>query len=281
MTKDLIKLYNIKAKKSLWQNFLLDDNILEKIANYTNITWENIIEVWPWFWALTEKLSEKDPSILKLVELDNDMIDILYKRKILWDFKWTYFDIINQDILKYQSDIEDYKVIANIPYYITSPIINHFLYEQKYLPKEMIILMQKDVWDKILIWNFQEDKKKTKTSVLSLLVSKKYYTKKVVNVSKESFSPRPKVESIVLYFEKHDLFSEISDNIFLEIIKLWFKEPRKKLIKNLCTSLLKKEELLKIFDKLGIKEATRAEDLDIYKWIDLVNSINPSGRKVI
>lgn len=281
MTKDLIKLYNIKAKKSLWQNFLFDDNVLDKIVNYTNIFWENIIEVWPWFWALTQKLSDKDPKTLRLIELDNDMIDILEKRKILWDFKNTDIEIINKDILKYFPDLNDYKVIANIPYYITSPIINHFLYEQEHLPKEMIILMQKDVWDKILAWNFEDWKKKTKTSVLSLLISKKYYTKKIIDVSKECFSPKPKVESIVLYFEKHNLFSDISDDTFLDTIKIWFKEARKKLIKNLWNLSLKKEELLKVFDKLEIDESARAEDLDIYKWINLVNSINPSWREVI
>ena len=144
---DIIKKYNIKAKKSLWQNFLMNLWVLDEICNITNIKEQNILEVWPWFWALTQRLLECNPKSLKLVELDTDMISILNQRIDKNDLiiSNTDFEINNIDILKYEPTFSDYKVIANIPYYITSPILFRFLYELKNKPTEMIILMQKEV----------------------------------------------------------------------------------------------------------------------------------------
>jgi 16S rRNA (adenine1518-N6/adenine1519-N6)-dimethyltransferase len=101
---------------------------------------------------LTEKILQNNPEKLELIELDNDMIDILEDRINLGDLKVenTDFNINNIDILKYNPNFQDYIVIANIPYYITSPILKHFLYDVENKPKKMLILMQKDVGDKII-----------------------------------------------------------------------------------------------------------------------------------
>ncbi len=266
---DILKKYNVIAKKSLGQNFLVDDNILDKIVTYKEIFWENIVEVWPGYWALTEKLLNKKPKSLKLIELDLDMVKILEDRisnKEL-NIQEIDFEIKNIDVLKFELNEEhkDYNVIANIPYYITSPILRHFLYDVKFSPKSMIILMQKDVWDKIL---------SDKSSVLWLFVAKKCFVKQVVLVPNSCFFPVPKVESIVLYFEKHNIFDEIcSDEDFLKIIKMWFKEARKKLIKNFISSWFPKEKLLSCFKELNISETTRAEELNIDIWCNLVKLI--------
>ncbi len=149
---NIIKKYHIKAKKSLWQNFLVDIEKLFFISNKLEIKWKNIVEVGPWYGALTEKLLEKKPKALNLIELDNNMVNILKDRIESWDLKaWkTNLTIENIDVLKYFPDFENYFVIANIPYYITSPILRHFFYDVKNTPEKMLILMQKDVWDKIL-----------------------------------------------------------------------------------------------------------------------------------
>lgn len=266
MSREILEKYSIRAKKALWQNFLVDDLIVEEIAHSTTVTWENIVEVGPGYGALTEKLFNQNPKSLQLVELDTDMIEILNDRKkngdfTLWD---TQFNIHHIDVLKFQPDFEDwYNVIANIPYYITSPILRHFLYDVDNKPKSMVILMQADVWDKIL-WSG-----KNKSSVLSLFIEKKCHVSEVIRVPNTSFIPAPKVESSVLYFETHWDFHDVSDKNFLELIKKWFSEPRKKLSKNLMKHGFDKDIVLQVFNELEIWENIRAEALDIYDWIDL------------
>ena len=202
---------------------------------------------------------------MTLIELDNDMIDVLNLRVKNKDLiiDWIDFSIEKIDILDYLPLYKEYFVIANIPYYITSPIIRHFLYDVSNKPEKMLILMQKDVWDKIL-WKW-----KNKSSVLSLFIDKKCYVKEVLFVWKENFIPAPKVESSVLLFEIHNLYWDISDEKFLDLIKKGFKEPRKKLFKNLLTSGYDKDKLIQIFKDFWIDENIRGEDLDIEIWSKL------------
>ena len=270
MTLNIFKKYCIKAKKSLWQNFLVNEVILEEIVESVLIKWRNIVEVGPWYWALTEKIIQKKPKNLTLVELDNDMINIIKDRVKNKDLNidWINFEIKNSDILEYEAEYKNYSVIANIPYYITSPILRHFLYKVENTPKSMLILMQNDVWDKILGW------KKNKTSVLSLFITKKCFVKKILFVWKENFIPEPKVESSVLLFKKHDLHIDIEDEDFLRIIKIWFSEPRKKLIKNLIKWGFTKELIIQAFLKLWIEDNSRWEDLNISIWYKLIKEIN-------
>lgn len=270
MTLEILRKYNIKAKKILWQNFLVNENIVNEISEVIEVNWKNIIEVWPWYWALTEKLINKKPKSLNLVELDKEMIDVLNKRIDNWDFilDWVDFKINNIDVLKYIPSFSNYSVIANIPYYITSPILRHFLYDVENKPKSMVILMQKDVWDKIL-WKWKE-----KSSVLSLFVLKKCNVREVLFVWKENFIPAPKVESSVLLFENHDLYNEIEDSKFFEFIKKAFKEPRKKLSKNLINSGYEKDLIMQVFLKFSIEENTRWEDIDISTWCQIFWEFN-------
>jgi len=276
MSLDLLKKYKVKAKKSLWQNFLVNEKIVEDIADTLDIKEKNIVEVWPGYGALTEKLLEKNPKSLTLIELDNDMIDILNDRIQNKDLKvWnTKFEIKNIDVLKYNPEFKEYFVIANIPYYITSPILKHFLYNVENYPEKMLILMQKDVGDKILKWQLKEEeitkKNKNKTSVLSLFVAKKAFVSEILFVWKNNFIPAPKVESSVLLFEKHNLYDDLDDKEFLDFIKKWFSEPRKKLVKNLIKNWLNKEKLLKTFEELNLDENLRPEDLKLETWIELI-----------
>ena len=274
MTLDLIKKYTIKAKKSLWQNFLVNDDILQSIADTFEIKDKNIIEVWPWYGALTEKLLEKNPLKLTLIELDREMVEILQNRINSWDFKNSEkICIKNIDVLKYFPEFkEDYFVIANIPYYITSPILRHFLYDLEKSPEKMLILMQKDVWDKIILW--QEKNWKVKSSVLSLFVAKKCTAREIIFVWKQNFFPAPKVESSVILFERHNDFDFLDDKIFFDFIKKAFVEPRKKLINNLSKAGFDKDFVKNIFKQKNIDENIRPEDLSISNWCDLILDFN-------
>ncbi|MDD3145438.1 MAG: 16S rRNA (adenine(1518)-N(6)/adenine(1519)-N(6))-dimethyltransferase RsmA [Candidatus Gracilibacteria bacterium] len=270
MTLEILKKYNIKAKKSLGQNFLVNENIVNEISEVIEVTGKNIIEVGPGYGALTEKLINKKPKSLNLVELDREMINILNRRIDNGDFTLdgVYFKINNIDVLKYIPENKDYSVIANIPYYITSPILRHFLYDVENKPESMVILMQKDVGDKIL------GKGKEKTSVLSLFVAKKCNIKDVLFVGKENFIPAPKVESSVLLFETHNLYNHINDKEFMDFIKKGFSEPRKKLSKNLLKYGYDKDLIIQVFSKYSIGDNTRGEDINIATWCNLFLEFN-------
>lgn len=263
---DIFKKYNIRAKKGLWQNFLQDDFILNEIAKSVKIEGRNIVEIGPGYWALTEKILEQEPKNLDLVELDIQMVKILKSRIENKDFHWenTRLEIHHIDVLKYQPVHTQYDVIANIPYYITSPILRYFLYEIENKPKHMVILMQEDVGNKIL------GKWKNKSSVLSLFIEKKSEVSEIIKVPKECFIPTPKIESSVLFFESHNLYDDINDENFLAIIKKWFAEPRKKLSNNLIKWGYSREKITQLFENLEFWINTRGEDLDIGQWIEIV-----------
>ena len=267
MGLEILKKYNIKAKKSLWQNFLVNDEIVKQIAEIADIKWQNIIEVGPGYWALTEKLLVKNPKRLTLIELDRDMVEVLEKRVKNWDLKINNIDfqIKNIDILKFIPEYENYYVIANIPYYITSPILRHFLYDVEKNPEKMIILMQKDVWNKII--------NSKKSSVLSLMISKKAKVEEKIFVAKDNFIPAPKVESSVLLFELHNLYDKYDDEKFLDFIKKSFTNPRKKLVNNLAKFWYDKKEIIKKLQKWWFWENTRPEELNINDWCELIKSI--------
>ncbi len=262
MSIELLKKYNIWAKKSLGQNFLIDDKKVQDIADYCELKGKNIVEVWPGYGALTEKLVVKNFNTLTLIELDSDMIEVLEDRNLS-----DKIDIKNMDVLEYSPDFEKYSVIANIPYYITSPILRHFLYGVENKPEQMLILMQQDVGDKIL-WTG-----KNKSSVLSLFIEKKCRVEEVLLVPKECFHPMPKIESSVLHFETHDDYQNIDDEKFLKIIKAWFGSPRKKLLKNFDHAWFDKQTIENIFQKIWIDENIRWEDLNIAQWCELVSKI--------
>lgn len=264
---DIIKEFHIKAKKSFGQNFLINTSVLETIASEFNIEWKNIVEVGPGYGALTQYLLAEQPDSLTLVELDRDMIAVLETRIGKWelDTKNTDFEIKNQDVLLYEPKYEKYFVIANIPYYITSPILKRFLYDTKHKPEAMLILMQKEVAEKIV-------SRKNKTSVLSLFIQKKAHTSKVIDVKNTDFKPAPKVDSIVLKFESHSLYSDSDDEKFLEFIKIAFKEPRKFLIKNLA-SKYEISKLEQVFDELWLDKKIRAEDVQIEDYLKMMEKI--------
>ena len=270
MSRDILQKYQIRAKKSLGQNFLVDENILHKIAISIEVFGKNILEVGPGYGALTEKLLEMKPKALHLVELDRSMIEILEDRIQRQDFnlQGIYFQIFQQDILQYIPIFQKYDVIANIPYYITSPILRHFLYDITNIPEKMLILMQKDVADKIL------GGKKKKSGVLSLFIEKKCRVSEQLFVPKESFIPAPKIESSVLLFEVHHLYEHINDDAFLQLIKAGFSEPRKKLIKNLAKAYYDGKKVSEFLVKKWLDENFRGEDGGIEFWCEFYVFLN-------
>lgn len=215
--------HQIRAKKSLWQNFLIDEDALSDIATATDIFGKNIIEVGPGYGALTKHLIELNPADIELVELDDDMLPLLSE-------SFPGITIHHTDVLRFIPNQEEYSVIANIPYYITSPILFHFLYDIPHAPENMVIMMQKEVGEKILAGRAS----KPHHSLLSLSMEQACENIEAIRyVWRNSFRPAPKVDSIVLKFiVKQDRNRETEERL----IKLWekaFTHPRKTLLSNL------------------------------------------------
>lgn len=262
------RIANIRAKKSLWQNFLIDEEILFQITSATHVHEKNIIEVGPWYGALTDFLIEQKPNTLTLVELDPDMIEILQERhKAHWSDFWWNINIIHQDILKFSPPQTPYSVIANIPYYITSPILFHFLYpflEKNTFssPEEMVILMQKEVGEKIL-----ENIKKPKFSYLSLTMHQACdVIEPICVVPNSAFDPVPKVDSIVLKFSIKKERDFILEKQLLELWNKCFSHPRKTLIYNLKSAGKFSEIILETLNTLWYSNNVRAEAIKKEDW---------------
>lgn len=258
----------IRAKKSLGQNFLIDIDALVDISSATEITNKNIVEVGPGYGALTDFLLENSPKNLTLVELDTDMIEILEEKK---QTEWKNFSekitILHTDVLKFSPEYEAYALIANIPYYITSPILFHFLYPDNFkTPDEMVILMQKEVGEKILA-----EGRKNHFSYFSLAMWQACERIDFVRlVPASSFDPAPKVGSIVLRFiPKKSRNPELEKKI-LEFWNIAFKHPRKTLAFNLKSAGIFPENFVQILEEFGYSEKIRAEAIAISDWEKII-----------
>jgi len=230
---------------------------------------DTVLEIGPGQGALTEKLLETGAKIIA-VEKDDRLIDLL-NEKFTIAVENDHFTLIHGDILELDLNslglkTGDYKLIANIPYYITGLIFRKFL-SGDIQPSKLVIMVQKEIADRIIA-------REGKGSLLSLSVKAYGTTKKVMKVEKENFSPKPKVDSAILLVNNisKDFFKEISEEKFFEVIKTGFAHKRKVLIANLKEKF-GQNDLLKIFQDLKIPEKARSEDLTLENWKKLVKSI--------
>ena len=257
----------IKAKKSLGQNFLQDESVLKKIAD--SITTEKndlIIEIGPGTGALTKYLKEKD-SFLICYELDERLKAILKKEET------DKTKIIFKDFL--QANIEEdckifpYEriyIIANIPYYITTPIIKHIIHLKKL--KSMTLLVQKEVAERL------SASPKTK-AYGSLTVYLNYYFNihYLFDVSKFAFNPVPKVESAVINFERKEKLPDVKkEELLFKLINDAFKMKRKTLKNNLKDYDWNK--IKTVLEQNDLLETTRAEELSLEVFIEIANALS-------
>ena len=270
----------ITKKKSLGQNFLKDEGVLDKIILAGELSAsDNVLEIGPGEGVLTKKLLEKVGQVVviekdeRLGDKDSMLQKICRKSNLLQGKIKLYFE----DILKVKLpdvlgenhfDSEGYKVIANIPYYITGKILR-LLFQQKPLPKIVVLLVQKEVAERIVAQNNRQ-------SILSLSVQ--YYgSAEIVDyVSKEAFEPIPKVNSAILRIRPWvDVeFNRKEEKKFFQLIKIGFSSPRKKLLKNLSNGLqVDKNKLENIFQKMDLDLNIRAENLSVMEWKELIGEL--------
>ena len=266
--KRIFKKGDLKILKSLGQNFLIDEKVLQRIVEVSDLKKEDVVfEIGPGFGTLTEELLEKCGKVIA-IEKDKKLAELL-KSKI----SCKNVEVINDDILKIElkefikkhSSNEKYKLVSNIPYYITSPIIKMFL-ESDIQPESIVLLMQKEVAERICA-------KPGKLSVLALSVQVYGEPEIAGYVDKPSFYPEPKVDSAILKIKnihRDAINCDFTKDLF-KIIKIGFSSKRKKLVNNFSAGLhIKKTQSEKILLNAEIGLNARAQELSLEEWRKLV-----------
>ncbi|MCX6766705.1 MAG: 16S rRNA (adenine(1518)-N(6)/adenine(1519)-N(6))-dimethyltransferase RsmA [Candidatus Moranbacteria bacterium] len=251
-------------KKSLGQNFLTNENIARQIVMSANLTSSNnVIEIGPGEGILTKHLAGSGAHVLA-IEIDQRLIESLKKN-------FENIEIIEGDILKIDlprliegNNFENYKVVANLPYYITSKIIR-LLLETKYPPSGMILMVQKEVGERIIALDGKE-------SLLSISV--KFYADPEIlfEVPRENFDPTPEVDSVVIKIKRKNNPPEADASEFFRLVRAGFSAKRKMLVNNLADLGHPKAELLDILKKAGLESTIRAEKLSVEDWVKLCNN---------
>ena len=275
-TKFIMKKYNIKANKNLGQNFLVSSDAINQIVNSGEIEKDDlIIEIGPGLGTLTKELLERAKKVI-CVELDNKMVEILNERFSLYD----NLEILNQDILKTdlkeiikkektQNNIKDVKIIANLPYYITTPIIMKLL-EEKLDLKSITVMIQKEVAERLIATPGEKN-----TGAITYTVYYYAEAKKITEVPNTSFIPEPEVTSEVIRLDirKNPPVETKNTEMMFKIIKNAFMQRRKTLLNSLTnTKILKnKEEGTKILKRLNLNENIRAEELTLKKFAEITD----------
>lgn len=273
LTKNIVKKYGFKFSKSLGQNFLIDDTVLEDIIQAADITPDDlVIEIGPGVGTLTRLLLQRAKKVCA-VELDTDLIPILNEE--LKDF--DNFTIIHGDALKVDfreiiGEEKSVKVVANLPYYVTTPIISRLL-KGDYNFSSITIMIQKEVAERIAA------KENTKEyGALSLLVQYHCSVDVVRKVSPAAFIPQPKVDSMVIKLNKLPKPRvDVSDEeFFFKVIRESFNMRRKTLSNSLKNLKIDKEKLQKAFEDSGIDPKRRGETLSIEEFAKLADCIKES-----
>ncbi len=254
-----------KAKKSFGQNFLIDGSIVNKIVEAADIQkGETVFEIGPGTGLLTDALVRAGARVIA-IELDHDLVAPL-KEKFGDAIELIEGDVLKMDVNRLIGDSKTFKLVANIPYNITSQIIERFLSREP-RPTRMVLMVQKEVADRILA-------KPPQMSLLSVVSQIYAECSRVTNVKAGSFRPIPKVDSTVVRF---DLVSsplqrgdrggsDFSEQV-IHFAKIGFSSPRKQLQNNLSSGLQKtSEEIKTALASLGLNPQIRAESLTIQDW---------------
>ena len=252
----------IKAKKSLGQNFLVDENVINKITNFLDIENKEILEVGPGTGNLTTALLKKKPNKFYVIEKDNELVTFLNKK-----FN-NQLVIINDDILDINENLlsrEKLIVFGNLPYNISTEILCKWilnLNDKKIWFSNLILMFQKEVADRII-----SEYNSSKYGRLSILANWKLNIEKIVDIKPISFSPKPKVDSSLLYFSPKKNFIKFKNPYNLEKITRIFFNHRRKMIKKPYNQLFSGNE--KILSKLNINLNLRPQNLNFETYYKL------------
>lgn len=277
-TKFIMKKYGITANKNLGQNFLISDEVVSSIVSSAEITKNDlVIEIGPGLGSLTKELLEKSGKVV-CIELDKKMLNILNDRFSLY----SNFMLINDDVLKVdlksliseekeKNNLSKVKIVANLPYYITTPIIMKLL--EEHLDIDTItVMIQKEVADRLTANPGSKN-----SGAITYTVYYYAEAEKIIDVPKDSFIPAPEVTSSVirLTLRKTSPIMVKNEEILFKLIKAAFMQRRKTLINGLSNSNLfsNKEEIKDILIKLNLDEKIRGENLSLQDFANITNLI--------
>ena len=269
-TEFILKKYGLRANKKLGQNFLINEEIINQIIEKADVNKnDTIIEIGPGLGSLTAKLLENANKVIA-IELDSNMSNILKERFCLYD----NFELIENDVLKVNLNeiIEKYesvKVVANLPYYITTPIIMKLLEERLKL-KSITVMVQKEVGERFCaVPNSKE--------YGAITISINYYTKPeiIIDVPKENFEPMPEVDSCVIKLDVRNVppVELKNEKDFFNLIKAGCSQRRKTINNSLASMGISKEKIKNVLEKLGIDSKLRAENLTMEQFADISNNM--------
>lgn len=275
-TRFIMKKYNIRANKNLGQNFLINEEVVKNIVGCSNIEKEDlVIEIGPGLGTLTKYLLEKAGKVI-CIELDTKMLQILEDRFSLYN----NFELINNDVLKVdlkniiekekeEGKIKNVKIVANLPYYITTPIIMKLLEEELEL-ESITVMIQKEVADRLIATPGEKN-----TGAITYSVYYYADSKAIMEVPNSSFIPEPEVTSkvIKLNIRKEPVVKPKDKEKMFKIIKYAFMQKRKTLLNSLTNNgvFKNKTQGTEILNSLGIKENVRPEELTLEQFEKISN----------
>lgn len=276
-TKEMLAKHGFSFKKSLGQNFLVDRNILEKIVATANVTKNTgVIEIGPGFGALTEKLAQQARKVVAF-EIDERLIPILHETLNNYDnVKIIHSDVlkanINAAIEEHFTRKEDIMVVANLPYYVTTPILMKLL-EEKLPIRGIVCMIQKEVAERIAA-------EPNSKEYGSLSIAVQYYAQVETSfiVPSTVFIPKPNVESAVIKLTRHEHPPiKVSDEpLFFEVIRAAFAQRRKTLVNNLTNNLrlqFSKQQIEAVLIEANIDPKRRGETLSIQEFATLTDGL--------
>lgn len=275
-TKNIMRRYNIKPNKSLGQNFLINSEVVENIVQSSDITKDDmVIEIGPGLGVLTKYLLEKAKKVV-CIELDTKMVKILQDRFSEHD----NIEIINTDVLKInlneiieknKGEIRKVKVVANLPYYITTPIIMKLI-EDRLDIESITVMIQKEVADRLI-----EIPGGKNTGAITYTVYYYCTSKKIMEVPNTSFIPEPEVTSEIIKMDLRDkpVVDVENPQIMFRIIKSAFMQRRKTLLNALTNTnvFINKEQGINTLKELNLKENVRAEELTIQDFSNITKIV--------
>ena len=266
--KEELENNNFNFKKKYGQNFIIDKNIINNIVEKSNVDKNTlVIEIGPGAGALTNILGEKAQNVIAY-EIDKSLKPILEKN-IHSNTKIIYDDFLKRNI---KEDIKEYKyeklyIIANLPYYITTPIIMKII-NDKIPASKIVVMVQKEVGDR-----FKAKPGTKEYNSLTIFLNYYFNVNKIMDVSRNVFMPKPNVDSIVVSFTKKDkIFKVKNEQLFFKLVRDSFKQKRKTLKNNLKGYDLSKIE--EILNKNNLDLSVRAETLPIETFIEIANNLD-------
>lgn len=266
-TKEIQEKYNVFTKKTFGQNFIIEPRVVEKIADAAIQSRDELVfEIGPGIGALTQFLCENADQVVAF-EIDERLPKVLENEIGFDHLKVVLQDIlkvdINEEIRKYRKDGQKVVFASNLPYYITTPIL-FTLFEASEPIERITVMMQKEVGDRFLACSNDKE-----YNALSVITQYRCDIKKVMDVSRHIFWPKPNVDSMVLQFTFHHKYKLEKEELFFKMVKACFTQRRKTIYNNFQGIISDKERAKELLEKAGLDPSIRAQQCSLEDFIRL------------